>query len=473
MSGTDGIQDAGALPVAVIGAGPIGLAAAAQLVARGERPVVLEAGEQVGVSIRRWGHVRLFSPWKYLTEPVSRGMLQAAGWTLPDPDALPTGGELVERLLQPLAALPQIAPHLRLGRRVVSVTRRGFDKTKTAGRDAVPFELVVERADGRRERVLARAVIDASGTYASPNPVGAGGVWAEGEREAAERIHYGIPDVLGRDRARYAGKRTLVVGSGHSAFNALLELAALAEQAPGTEIVWAVRRRDPGLMWGGGAADALPARGSLGARMRALVEDGRVRLVTGFRIDRLARTERGIVAESGDGAIGPVDELVVTTGFRPDLEMLREVRLGLDEALEAPVRLAPLIDPNVHSCGTVYPHGFAELAHPERDFYVVGMKSYGRAPTFLLLTGYEQVRSVVAALAGDLEAARSVELVLPETGVCSTDLAAGGTCCSTPADGAEPAPIGGSCGIASGCASPRAALPVLAGAAPSGGCCGG
>jgi NAD(P)-binding Rossmann-like domain len=469
MRGIEGIPGGAALPVVVIGAGPIALVAAAHLVARGERPVVLEAGDSVGASVRRWAHVRLFSPWKYLVEPVSRGMLEAAGWTAPDPEALPTGGELVAGLLDPLAALPQIAPHIRLGSRVVSVTRRGFDRTKTAGRDQAPFELVVERVDGRHERVLARAVIDASGTYTRPNPAGAGGVAAEGEREAADRIHYGIPDVLGRDRARYAGKRTLVAGSGHSAFNALLELAALAERAPGTEIVWAVRRRDPGLMFGGGAADALPARGSLGARMRALVEGGRVRLVTGFGIDRLARTERGIVAESGDGAIGPVDELVVATGFRPDVAMLREVRLALDEVLEAPVRLAPLIDPNVHSCGTVYPHGFEELAHPEKDFFVVGMKSYGRAPTFLLLTGYEQVRSVVLALTGDLEGARRVELVLPETGVCSTD-AGGAACCSTPADDG-PAPIGGSCGIASGCASPRA-LPVLAGAASGGGCCG-
>ncbi len=457
------------LPVAVIGAGPIGLVAAAQLVSRGERPVVLEAGDAVGDSIRRWGHVRLFSPWKYLTEPVSRGMLESAGWTLPDPDGLPTGGELVSGLLEPLAALPQIAPHLRLGHRVVSVTRRGFDKTKTAGREAAPFELVVQRADGSRERLLARAVIDASGTYTTPNPIGAGGLAADGEAEAADRIHYGIPDVLGRDRARYAGRRTLVVGSGHSAFNALLELAALAKDAPGTEVVWAVRRRDPGLMFGGGERDALPARGSLGARMRALVDGGAVRLVTGFRAERLVRTERGILAESADGVIGPVDELVVATGFRPDLDMLREVRLEVDSALESPVRLAPLIDPNVHSCGTVYPHGFSELAHPERDFYVVGMKSYGRAPTFLMLTGYEQVRSVVAALAGDLEAARAVELVLPETGVCSTDLG-GAACCSVPEDAAEPAPIGGSCGIGNACASPKA-LPILAGAAPAGGGC--
>ncbi|HST60810.1 MAG TPA: NAD(P)-binding protein [Longimicrobium sp.] len=469
MSGIEGGQES--LPVAVIGAGPIGLVAAAQLVSRGERPVVLEAGDAVGDSIRRWAHVRLFSPWKYLTEPVSQGMLEATGWTLPDPDGLPTGGELVTGLLEPLAALSQIAPHIRLGHRVVSVTRRGFDKTKTAGRDAAPFELVIQRADGTRERLLARAVIDASGTYTTPNPIGAGGVVAEGEGDAADRIHYGIPDVLGRDRARYASRRTLVVGSGHSAFNALLELAALAEDAPGTEIVWAVRRRDPGLMFGGGERDALPARGSLGARMRALVDGGAVRLVTGFRAERLVRTERGVLAESADGVIGPVDELVVATGFRPDLDMLREVRLEVDSALESPVRLAPLIDPNVHSCGTVYPHGFAELAHPEKDFWITGMKSYGRAPTFLMLTGFEQVRSIAAALAGDLEAARAVELVLPETGVCSTDLG-GSACCATPEDAAQPVPIGGSCGIGSACASPKA-LPILAGVAASGGggCC--
>lgn len=454
------------LPVVVIGAGPVGLVAAAHLVARGARPLVLEAGEAVGASIRQWSHVRLFSPWKYLTEPVSRGMLEAGGWRMPDPEALPTGGELIEHLVQPLAALPEIAPHLRLGHRVLSVSRAGFDKTKTAGRDEAPFEVVVQGAGGRRERILARAVIDASGTYTTPNPLGASGVHAEGEPEAAERIYYGIPDVLGRHRARYAGRRTLVMGSGHSAFNALLELAALKDRSPATEIVWAIRRRDPGLLFGGGAKDALAARGSLGTRMQNLVESGVVRLVTGFRAERLVPVPDGLLVESVGGTIGPVDEVVVAAGFRPELGMLRELRLGLDEALETPVRLAPLIDPNVHSCGTVYPHGYEELRHPERDFFVVGMKSYGRAPTFLLLTGYEQVRSVVCALTGDMEGARDVHLVLPETGVCSTGLG-GAACCA--AEGEELAPIGGSCGIAGECATPAKpagpGLPVVA-------CCG-
>jgi hypothetical protein len=159
---------------------------------------------------------------------------------------------------------------------------------------------------------------------------------------------------------------------------------------------------------------------------------------------------------AGSGCCGDkvmVDELIVATGFRPDLDPLRELRINLDPALEYPPVLAPLIDPNVHSCGTVRPHGAAELAHPEPGFYIAGMKAYGRAPTFLLATGHEQVRSIVAELAGDREAARRVELVLPETGVCSgpalTGAAEDTNCCgSSPA--AETANAGGAIGC--GCA---------------------
>src|SRR5205807_6266410 len=154
------------------------------------------------------------------------------------------------------------------------------------------------------------------------------------------------------------------------------------------------------------------------------------------RIVEVRRIADGLQLIGEDGAnIGPIDEIVCATGFRPDLTLTRELRLDLDPAVEAPTALAPLIDPNVHSCGTVPPHGADELKHPEPDFYTVGMKSYGRAPTFLLLTGYEQVRSVVAAIAGDWESARNVELVLPETGVCSTSNSSGesAACCGTTA----------------------------------------
>jgi thioredoxin reductase len=424
------------LPVAVIGAGPVGLAAAAHLISKGETPLVLEAGASVGASMLSWGHVQLFSPWHYAIDAVSASMLEAAGWASPSAEDYPTGRELVERYLAPLAALPQIRPHLRLGTRVTSVARQGFDKMKTDGREHAPFVLRVATLAGDEQEILAKAVIDASGTYRSPNPLGANGLPALGERALANQIFYGIPDVLGADRGRYAGKRVLVVGSGHSAFNALLDLAELAQEAPGTSITWALRRNQVGQLYGGGANDLLPARGALGMRLRGAVGDGLVQVQAGFKIIQLQASAQGIIAVGEQGSLPPVDEIIATTGFRPDLAMLGELRLGLDPAVESPAVLAPLIDPNIHSCGTVPPHGAAELAHPEPGFYIVGMKSYGRAPTFLLLTGYEQVRSVVCALVGDEAGASAVELVLPETGVCSTDRGAGddaGGCCGTSA----------------------------------------
>jgi hypothetical protein len=178
--------------------------------------------------------------------------------------------------------------------------------------------------------------------------------------------------------------------------------------------------------------DELPGRASLGAKVKRLVDFGVVEVVDGFEIIGLAKHgDRVDISGNRNGGIEHIitDVIVNATGFRPDLDILREVRLDLDEVVEAPRRLAPLIDPNLHSCGTVEPHGFAELQQPEQNFFLAGMKSYGRAPTFLLATGYEQVRSIAAYLAGDLAAARAVELVLPATGVCSTD-ASSSSCCS-------------------------------------------
>ncbi|HEV2321365.1 MAG TPA: NAD(P)-binding domain-containing protein, partial [Gammaproteobacteria bacterium] len=420
-------------PVAIIGAGPVGLAAAAHLLRRGETPLVFEVGPSVGAAVLQWGHVRLFSPWRSLIDREAAVLLETDGWLAPDPEAYPTGRELVEDYLVPLANTPQMKPHLRLQTRVVAVSRQGIDKMKTPGREEAPFVLRLQTASGEEQDVLARAVIDASGTYETPNPLGADGILALGERELRKSIFYGIPDILGIQRERHAGRRVLVVGSGHSAFNALLELAELARERPATRLLWAIRRTDLDRLFGGGERDTLPARGELGRRIQNLVESGQIRLVSGVHIQALQQTSKGIVIAGAEERLGPVDEIIATTGFRPNLSLLRELRLALDASLESPVRLAPLIDPNVHSCGTVPPHGVEELSHPEAHFYIVGMKSYGRAPTFLTLTGYEQVRSIVAALAGDDEAARTVELVLPETGVCSSD--AGGSCAVPVAQG--------------------------------------
>lgn len=411
------------LPLVVIGAGPIGLAAAAHALSRSLTPVVFEAGASVGAGVRRWGHVRMFSPWRSNVDAVSAAILARYGWSLSNPDGFPTGNDLAADYLEPLAATSELAGAIRLQTRVLSVARQDHDLMKDGARDDAPFLVRVVGPAGEEE-VLARAVIDASGTIETPGTLGASGLPALGERAAADRIFYGMPDVLGAQRRRYAGRRVLVVGSGHSALNALLDLARLAEIDPATRITWAIRRPTPRQLLGGAGNDQLVERGRLGSEAGRLLDQGRVELMAGFRLDRLTMTGDGIVASSGARSAAPVDEIVAATGFRPDWSILSEVRLDLDPAVQSPRALAPLIDPNVHSCGTVRPHGAEELKQPDRNLFAIGMKSYGRAPTFLMLTGYEQARSVVAAIAGDWAAARRVELVLPETGVCSSDRSA-------------------------------------------------
>ncbi|QRM34551.1 NAD(P)-binding domain-containing protein [Microvirga sp. VF16] len=430
-----------ALPVAVIGAGPVGLAAAAHLIRRGLPVKVYEAGATVAANVKDWGHVRLFSPWEYNTDTAARALLQAHGWQEPPGKAMPTGSDLYEAYLKPLAATPAMAAVIETGVTVKAITRQGADKVLSKGRDTKPFVLAVSSGNGTIRRDLAQAVIDASGTWTVPNPLGAGGIPAEGEAEHTRHIAYGIPDVLGRDRAAYEGKTTLVVGAGHSAANVLLDLAKMAERDPATSIVWATRGANLMRVYGGGSADQLPARGELGSRLRALVDSRRVTPVSGFSVVRVRAAGDQVIVEgetaNGLREVGPVDRIVVSTGQRPDLTLTRELRLDLDPWLESSKALGPLIDPNLHSCGSVPPHGHRDLAHPEPGFYTVGIKSYGRAPTFLMLTGYEQVRSVVAAIAGDLVAADDVHLVLPETGVCTTNIPADGVaaysgCCGGP-----------------------------------------
>jgi Pyridine nucleotide-disulphide oxidoreductase len=422
-------RSAGAgLPVVVIGAGPVGLAAAAELLDQGLEPLVLEAGAAVGASVAEWRHVRLFSPWRVNLNPASVRLLTAAGWQPPDPGELPTGGDVLDRYLRPLAALPALAGRVRVRHRVVAVTRQGVDKVRSAGREDLPFAVRVLTPDGERD-LPARAVIDASGTWGQPNPLGAAGVPAIGEprASAAGWIVTGLPDVLGADRARFAGRRSLVVGAGYSAATSLLALVELRGQEPATEVVWAVRSAVPRLL-GKGEDHELPARGRLAAALASLLRRGEIELVTGFRTTSIAELPGGGLEVGGDRERIKADVVVAATGFRPDLGIVRELRLGVDPALESTAALAPLIDPNVHSCETVAPHGAGELTHPEQGYFTVGTKSYGRAPTFLLATGYEQVRSVAAHLAGDHAAAGQVRLELPTSGVCDADLATSGSC---------------------------------------------
>lgn len=410
------------LPIAILGAGPVGLAAAAQAVLRGLTFTILEKGPLAGAAVADWGHVRVFSPWRYNIDRAARDLLLSDGWVPPEDEYLPTGAELVRDYLAPLAAHPAISPNLVLGARVEAITRQGHSKVMTKGRDAAPFAIRWRDAAGQSQQLLARAVIDASGTWGQPNPIGTDGLPVPGEVEARDRIAYGIPDVIGRDQKSFAGQHTLVIGAGHSAINAVLDLLDLQDSNPATKVSWATRGGGIARLLGGGLNDALPGRGRLGVRAEAAIRSGRLALLSPFAVNRIGSDTEGlrVSARHADrDTTLTVDRIIVATGLRPDLAPLRELQLALDPIVEAPPLLAPLIDPNLHSCGTVPPHGVVELSHPEPGFYIVGMKSYGRAPTFLMATGYEQVRSVAAELAGDHVAARQVHLDLPETGVCS------------------------------------------------------
>jgi len=422
--------------VVVIGAGPQGLAAAAHLLERGLNPLILEAGTGPASAVAEWGHVRLFSPWTELTDAASRRLLEPTGWMAPT-QGYPTGAQWIKQYLAPLAET--LGHRIRYGARVIGVGRKGRDLSVDAGRAEQPFIVHVEPADSSEERIEARAVIDASGTWRTPSPAGADGLPALGERAAIEAglMEHRMPAI--EDASALAGQHVVVVGNGHSAATTIGILSRVAKREPGTRISWVLRRGTVGNTFGGGSADELPERGALGQRAKKAVEDGLVDLVTGFRTEQVVIDGGQAVLVAEDGRqLAPAARVFVATGFRPDLSFLSEIRLDLDMRLQAPTRIAAEVDPNVHSCGSVRATGAADLEQPEPGFYIVGAKSYGRAPTFLALTGFEQVRSVVAAIAGDREAAERVELALPDTGVCGgsglfdapDEQSAAGPCCA-------------------------------------------
>jgi thioredoxin reductase len=418
------------LPVVVIGAGPQGLAAAAHLTERGVDFVVVEQGVGAAAAVGEWQHVRLFSAWPELIDAAADRLLASLGWAKPA-SGYPTGGQWVSEYLEPLA--DALGDRVRYGITVTGVSRQGRDKVVSGGRAQQPFIVHTQDASGRDGRISARAVIDASGTWSLPNPAGADGFPAVGERAAADQISYRIPD----DVSELTDSHVVVVGAGHSAVHAVLQMARLTGRAPATRVTWLLRRGDARRIAGGGADDDLRERAALGQRVQKAIDEGTVEVLTGFRLAEIAPGDSGLVLRSEDGReVSDVDQVFALTGFRPDIEILRELRIELDPALDAVAGIAAEIDPNIHSCGSVAATGARQLAQPEKDFFIVGAKSYGRAPTFLALTGYEQVRSVVAHLAGDHEAAARNELALPDTGVCGGAGefdTAGGTACCAPA----------------------------------------
>lgn len=413
------------LPVAIIGGGPVGLAAAAHFLKNKQAFILFEAEKSVGANILSWSHVKVFSPWEYNIDKEAEKLLKKAGLPIPNKKDVPYGKQIVEEYLRPLSQLAGIKENIRLNTKVLAIGRKGFDKMKTAGRTKLPFSIQVNE-NGVFKIYEAKAVIDASGTWQNPNPVGSGGVFAIGEKENKTHFYYGMPDILERDLQRYADKTVLVVGGGHSAIGTVLALNDLQEKHPNTTIHWLLRKSHVSKVYGGQEADGFKSRGELGIRIEKLVNSGKITVHTPVFIHQFEKKDTQLkvigTKDKQPFSLDGIDEVVSNTGTRPDFSFLKEVRINIDAAIECVPELADLIDPNIHSCGTVRPHGEAELRQQEKDFYIVGMKSYGRAPTFLMATGYEQIRSIIAYMNGDFEAAKDVRLELPETGVCNTDL---------------------------------------------------
>jgi thioredoxin reductase len=397
--------------LAIVGAGPIGLEAAFAALDAGFDVHVFERGEP-GAHMLAWGHVRMFTPWRMNVGPASRAHLERGGWTAPDAGACPTGAEYVERCLEPLARLAEIAGRIHAHAQVVHIGRQGLvkgDSPPDGARREHPFRLLVRDPGGRESFLHASSVIDASGVFGQPNWAGDGGIPARSELYLAPQLSYLPDDVLGLARERYAGKRVMVVGSGTSAATTVASLARLATDAPGTQVAW-VTRRPIDELFPPIPDDPLSERHALYARARALARGeepvvsaiGGAR-IEGFEFNSATHRYRVTLMIGEEARIEEVERIIVNTGFGPDDSLYRELQVHECYASRGPMKLAAaLAASGAGDCLTVPAFGADVLAHPEPDFYILGHKSYGRNPNFLLETGFRQVQDVVHVLAREL-----------------------------------------------------------------------
>jgi pyridine nucleotide-disulfide oxidoreductase len=390
--------------IAILGAGPTGLEAALAAAEAGHPFTLYEASPSVAGNVRAWGHVRLFTPWEMNVSPRVRRHLEAAGREVPGGSGCPSGHDLAEKVLEPLAALPEIAPRLRLGTRVLGIGRQGLlkhEEIATAERGRRPFRLLLSDGAGREWIETADLVIDATGTWSNPNTLGDGGIPAPGERSLAGEIRRDIPD-LSAEKEGWAGKTILLAGAGHSAQTAVRALAELAKEAPETRVIWALRNPKPS--WGTHEGDPLPDRAALAAAATELAGGASpaVEARRGVVVEEIAKPNGRFEVTLRNGA-GPetveVDRILALTGAVGDHGLYRQLQVHECYATCGPIKLsAALLGAGGSDCLTQTTHGADTLTNPEPGFFILGAKSYGRNTTFLMRVGWEQVGEVFGLL---------------------------------------------------------------------------
>ncbi len=386
--------------IAILGAGPTGIEAALAAADAGLPFTIYEAAPSVAGNVRAWGHVRLFTPWEMNVSPRMRRHLEAAGRELPGGSQCPTGHELAGKLFEPLAALPEIAPNVRLGTRVLSVGRQGLlkhEEIATAERGRRPFRILLSDQSGREWTETADVVIDATGTWGHPNTLGDGGIPAPGERSFSDEIRRDIPD-FASEASNWAGKIVLLAGAGHSAQTAVRALAEL----PGTRVVWALRNPEPG--WGTHEGDPLPERARLAADAAAFAggASSAVEARRGVAVEEITKPNGcfEVVLRNGkDSETVAVDRILSLTGAVGDHGLYRQLQVHECYATSGPMKLsAALLGAGNSDCLAQTTHGADTLTNPEPGFFILGSKSYGRNNTFLMRIGWEQVGEVFGLL---------------------------------------------------------------------------
>lgn len=394
--------------IAIIGAGPIGLEAALYAAALGHDVRIFERVE-VGGNVRDWGHVRMFSPWSMNTTPLGRACAKQK--TALPADECPTGRDFAERYLAAIAASPELNDRIFLGATVAHVGRNRTLKHDLIGdpkRAEFPFRLMIRHTSGKETIAEADVVLDASGVYSNPGWLGDGGIPALGEIANRHRIRYRIDDVLGAERALYEGKTTLVVGAGHSAATTVVALRVLCEAAPGTRVIWAVRSRAE-LPFKLLQTDPLPERAAVTRKANLIAEGAcpQIQYLAGHTVDSVQfdadKDKFAVILNNGRTALElRVDRVVAQVGYGPDNSIYRQLQVHECYATRGPMKLAAaLLGESAADCLASGGKEADTLCNPEPGFFIIGHKSYGTRPNFLLRAGHEQVRDVFRLIHAD------------------------------------------------------------------------